>query len=847
MSIIAEIQSKGLDKLAEDFKKSAQAGKELNSELQTASSNTNSLTDNLNKMKQQLAGLQTGSKEFKELEGEIKAAEAAMNSMSKNSETLKREYRELIKEVGLFDKALNDLERTGNKNTQVYRDLKQAQQELKAKAGELKDQIGDLQAEISTLGSDTRGLDLTLRGLTALSGGFQAVQGASVLFGKENKKLEETLVKLNAVMSITQGLQVIQEELSKKDSLITLALGRAKQFLALAIGEGSTAMKIFRGALLATGIGAAIVGIIALYENWDKLTDAIGLGNEALREKARLDKLDADARKEAQESIKGEVSKLYELIAVAKNENLSKKERNEAIKQINKNFPEYLGNINLENINTEKTNDLIKKQIKLLSLRAEVKKLIDKRSDLSLKLDDNDALLKEASGLSKAWAAVQVAFNGFGGASNTISNAVDNVKGDISQQITDIDKLIQNKLSQIGSNGYDNSGSNIIKNVKNGMQNELKGVSFEAPEILFKIAEDPLKDVISELKVQLEEANKGLIDAFSRGDTQAYEGYVARINDITKALDILEKKLQFIKSGGKIDILADVKVPEDVNIFNEVDFNPNEVAKTKFQQAMGRLFNIKSYGKGFGLEVSNQFIDLFSGVESNLFGIIKSASDARLAILEDEKNRGVISEKKYQEEVKKEKIKQAKIAKAEAVFNIGINIAQAITKAIAQGGIAGIAIGAIMSAIGLAQLAIVASKPLPAFKKGVIDLPLGNNPKGDDTIPAMLHEGESVMTAEETKKHKSLFKAIRGNKYDDWVNEEFYKMIKEVGVRPNIFDIKLPQFGGTSKVKSKDVVVNVNNDKIVEELYWIRHAVDKMDRNNLSALETLKKTNDGYV
>ena len=35
MSIIAEIQSKGLDKLAEDFKKSAQAGKELNSELQT--------------------------------------------------------------------------------------------------------------------------------------------------------------------------------------------------------------------------------------------------------------------------------------------------------------------------------------------------------------------------------------------------------------------------------------------------------------------------------------------------------------------------------------------------------------------------------------------------------------------------------------------------------------------------------------------------------------------------------------------------------------------------------------------------------------------------------------------
>ena len=288
--------------------------------------------------------------------------------------------------------------------------------------------------------------------------------------------------------------------------------------------------------------------------------------------------------------------------------------------------------------------------------------------------------------------------------------------------------------------------------------------------------------------------------------------------------------------------LKDLK-PKDI-VIEEL---PNATIGQKAKEDLANLFGISVDDPAFKTKLTENLIGLTAEISSGLFSLAKGASDARLAILEDEKNRGVISEKKYQEEVKKEKIKQAKIAKAEAVFNIGINIAQAITKAIAQGGIAGIAIGAIMSAIGLAQLAIVASKPLPAFKKGIIDLPLGNNPKGDDTIPAMLHEGESVMTAEETKKHKSLFKAIRGNKYEDWVNEEFYKMIKEVGVRPSIFDIKLPQFGGTSKVKSKDVVVNVNNDKIVEELYWIRHAVDKMDRNNLSALETLKKTNDGYV
>ena len=88
------------------------------------------------------------------------------------------------------------------------------------------------------------------------------------------------------------------------------------------------------------------------------------------------------------------------------------------------------------------------RSLNIFIIMTEIKKLIDKKADLSLKLDNNDALLKEASGLSKAWATVQMAFNGFGGASNTISNAVDKVKSDISQQITDIDKLVNQKLTK---------------------------------------------------------------------------------------------------------------------------------------------------------------------------------------------------------------------------------------------------------------------------------------------------------------------------------------------------------------------------------------------------------------
>ena len=78
-----------------------------------------------------------------------------------------------------------------------------------------------------------------------------------------------------------------------------------------------------------------------------------------MRENQRLSKLNKEVHEEAVKNVQGEVSSLYELLAVAKNENLTKQERNNAIKEINKNYPEHLENINLENINTQFNNSII--------------------------------------------------------------------------------------------------------------------------------------------------------------------------------------------------------------------------------------------------------------------------------------------------------------------------------------------------------------------------------------------------------------------------------------------------------------------------------------------------------
>ena len=99
-------------------------------------------------------------------------------------------------------------------------------------------------------------------------------------------------------------------------------------------------MLIFRQALFGLGIGAVIAGIVLLISNWEKIKDAISGATDAMREQQRISKLNSEVHKEATEGIKSEVASLYELLAVAKNENLSKKERQDAIRQINQNYPE---------------------------------------------------------------------------------------------------------------------------------------------------------------------------------------------------------------------------------------------------------------------------------------------------------------------------------------------------------------------------------------------------------------------------------------------------------------------------------------------------------------------------
>lgn len=105
--------------------------------------------------------------------------------------------------------------------------------------------------------------------------------------------------------------------------------------------------------------------------------------------------------------------------------------------------------------------------------------------------------------------------------------------------------------------------------------------------------------------------------------------------------------------------------------------------------------------------------------------------------------------------------------KKNALSAILINTALGIVKAFATAATIydGIVEAALVAAEGASQYAIAERQPT-GFAKGVLNLK-GPGTGTSDSIPARLSKGESVMTADETKRSMGILKAIRTNKIDD--------------------------------------------------------------------------------
>jgi len=249
---------------------------------------------------------------------------------------IKENFKQVEKDLNSLDKALDNTANSARDVNRSFEDVYGDLQPLTTRMGEAEDRLYELAAAgdytsneyknlLNTVGEyrkvqintdlavDAASMTLSQKLGGALGGvasGFELAQGSMALFGVEGENVQAALLKVQSAMALSQGLQGLKEA---KTSFIALgddakktALGQrlltaataAYNFVTTATTKG---LKLFRIALISTGVGALIVGVGLLVANFDKLLnvftpvidglknigDAIGLTDFAGKERAK--------------------------------------------------------------------------------------------------------------------------------------------------------------------------------------------------------------------------------------------------------------------------------------------------------------------------------------------------------------------------------------------------------------------------------------------------------------------------------------------------------------------------------------------------------------------------------
>jgi len=284
-------------------------------------------------------------------------------------------------------------------------------------------------------------------------------------------------------------------------------------------------------------------------------------------------------------------------------------------------------------------------------------------------------------------------------------------------------------------------------------------------------------DALEQLKQKLRETSDEEIAAAQKGEEIQYskqeliEGVTAAEKSIidekirvvsekeqswwdkhkAKQQEILELKQKL----GEQEILSE---EEKYKKMQELD---EAYKQSKAAQIADLMTQVSSY--------TNQTVDIINNASKLMLETSKNNAKAEQAALEEKYLKGEISEEEYQEKITESKKKAAKeqykiqmVQWAASILQATANIAQGVTQAIAQGGVAGLITGGLVAAAGAVQIAsIIASKPTPPnFAGGGFIGGMNGATMGSDNTYIHARTGEMVANAAQ---QRNLWEAMNGN------------------------------------------------------------------------------------
>jgi hypothetical protein len=256
-----------------------------------------------------------------------------------NSKTLKQQYKEAVAEL--------------QKMVSAYGDMSEQAVAAAKKAAELKDQIEDTNDLMKSFKGEGAFIAMN-KAMSAVASGFSAVEGGLALIGVEGEAVQETMLKVQAAMALSQGLEGLEDA------------GRAFNVLGTKVTDAFGKMSAGSKAFMVTGIGLLIAGVGLLIANFDKLKSAMTAQTVA-------QKISNQVTAQATAAIANELSAADKLNKQLKDETLTRGEKLQKVKEFQAAYPGLLKNVNLETMSIAQINSQLEKNIELLKLQAKAK------------------------------------------------------------------------------------------------------------------------------------------------------------------------------------------------------------------------------------------------------------------------------------------------------------------------------------------------------------------------------------------------------------------------------------------------------------------------------------------
>lgn len=381
-----------IDSLTKSIDKATAEQSQLNNSIDQGTKNAKSLDDG---MKKAFSGTV------------VKAAKKAVEDMGKEVEQLgasakeNNPFKEIPKASGTAGKSLIALKKEFREQQKVLETLEAGSKEYLAqlqKLGAIKDDIGDLTDEIKAVGTGQGAFKAIGNTVSGLVGGFTAAQGAAALFGSENEQIEKTLLRVQAALALSQG---IEQVLGLKDAfnalklviqsnpifiLATAIIGLTGYFIGFDnIMKGISATFDFLGEVAGAIVDGLIEGALFLIDIYTQYLDLLTFGllgiNDAYNDYKNSVEAANEAEKKRIEAIKEEIKQNNILIgeqlklAKAYQENIDNLKRLEeaAVKRYDK-------EIALAQAAGKETEELEKQKLEFVQASTEAQiRLLDKK------------------------------------------------------------------------------------------------------------------------------------------------------------------------------------------------------------------------------------------------------------------------------------------------------------------------------------------------------------------------------------------------------------------------------------------------------------------------------------